>query len=257
MDDQAHSKAHARNKTFYWELITFLVEDQLFKVTRHMFEESSEVFSTMLSLPQGTTSPVDGSDDEHPLVLQGVKSADFENLLKVMVHTGRESVPKLSHNEWLSALKLATMWGMTSIRRMAISEITQLNNMTDVDQVMLGREYAVVDWVMSGYQALTKRKDVISIPDASRLTLSTCLKVWQAQVSILNATASSGFGSAPVDRGPLDDIFASELDEVYQKGIALGDGIRSHNPRFSPQTPPPTASASFGGFSGTGRGRRS
>ncbi|KAK0212365.1 hypothetical protein DFS33DRAFT_1492124 [Desarmillaria ectypa] len=254
MDDKAPSKAYIRNSSFYWELITFLVEDQLFKVTRHMFEESSEVFSTILSLPQGSSSPVDGSDDEHPLVLQGVKGADFENLLKVMVHAGRQSAPKLSHNEWLSALKLATMWGMTTVRRMAINEITQLNSMTDVDQVIFGREHAVVDWVISGYQALTKRKTVISMQDASRLSLSTCLKVWQVQVSPLNSVASPSFGSSAssAENHTLDDMFASELDEVYQRGITFGDGIRSHNPRFSPQAAPTTFSP-FGSTRKEGR----
>ncbi len=110
MDVKTPSKAYIQNKHFYWEPITILVslllhivqsrreadllftqvEDQLFKVTRRMFEESSEVFSTMFSLPQGGSSPVDGSDDEHPLVLQGIKSTDFENLLKAIVDAGRQ-----------------------------------------------------------------------------------------------------------------------------------------------------------------------
>ncbi len=68
------------------------VEDQLFKITRRMFEESSEMFSTIFSPPQGGSSPVDGSDDEHPLVLQGIKSTDFENLLKAIVDAGRSTL---------------------------------------------------------------------------------------------------------------------------------------------------------------------
>ncbi|KAK0241225.1 hypothetical protein EDD85DRAFT_901611 [Armillaria nabsnona] len=197
MDVKTPSKAYIQNKHFYWEPITILVslllhivqsrceadplfiqvEDQLFKVTRRMFEESSEVFSTMFSLPQRGSSPVDGSDDEHPLVLQGIKSTDFENLLKAIMFIFFIRTAPKSENEWLSALKLATMWGMSNIRRTAINKITQLKSMSDVDQVILGKDYAVVDWVISGYQALTKRKTIISIEDASRLTLPTCLKV--------------------------------------------------------------------------------
>ncbi len=96
------SGACIRNSKFYWEPVTFLVrpslnlselrlisasqvENQLFKVARHLFVDSSEVFSTMFSLPQGNVDVVDGSDDEHPLVLQDVKSADFEHLLAALV----------------------------------------------------------------------------------------------------------------------------------------------------------------------------
>ncbi|PBK73990.1 hypothetical protein ARMSODRAFT_567436 [Armillaria solidipes] len=251
MDVETPSKAYVQNKHFYWEPITILVEDQLFKVTRRMFEESSEVFSTMFSLPQGGSSPVDGSDDEHPLVLQGIKSIDFENLLKAIVDAGRQAAPK-SENEWLSALKLATMWGMSNIRRTAINEITQLKSMSDVDQVILGKDYAVVDWVISGYQALTKRKTVVSIEDASRLTLPTCLKVWQAQVSTSNpAPAGLRFGERP-EHQILNDIFSSELDEVYERALALGDGARPRPPRFSPQAPPPMSA--FASSSPFGRG---
>lgn len=228
MDVEEPPKAYTQNKHFYWEPITILVEDQLFKVTRRMFEESSEVFSTMFSLPQGGSSSVDGSDDEHPLVLQGIKSADFENLLKAIVDAGRQEVPK-SEAEWLSALKLATMWGMSNIRRTAIKEVTQLKSMSDVDQVILGKDYAVVDWVMSGYQTLTKRKTIVSIEDATRLTLPTCLKVWQAQVS---TNPGFRFGETSQEHQTLNEIFSSELDEIYQRGLALGDGARSLRPRF-------------------------
>ncbi|KAK0486319.1 hypothetical protein IW261DRAFT_791366 [Armillaria novae-zelandiae] len=243
MDVEAPLKAYIQNKHFYWEPITILVEDQLFKVTRRMFEESSEVFSTMFSLPQGGSSPVDGSDDEHPLVLQGIKSVDFESLLKAIVDAGQQVVPK-SKAEWLSALKLATMWGMSNIRHRAIKEITQLKGMSDVDQVILGKDHAVVDWVISGYQALMKRRTVISIEDATRLTLPTCLKVWQAQVSTNSpAPAELRFGAIRPGHQILNDIFSSELDEVYQRGLALGDGARLLPPRFSPPpVPPPTPS---------------
>ncbi len=64
---------------------TCQVENQLFRVARHLFVNTSEVFSTMFSLPQDNVGVVDGSDDEHPLVLQGVESADFENILEALV----------------------------------------------------------------------------------------------------------------------------------------------------------------------------
>ncbi|KAK0226436.1 hypothetical protein IW262DRAFT_1457663 [Armillaria fumosa] len=241
MDNKASSKEHNRNPKFYWEPVTFLVEDQLFKVTRHMLDKASKTFLTMV-LPQGDGAAVAGVDDERPVVIKGVRSADFENLLNSTVHAEQKEVPKFSKDEWLSVLELATMWGMLDIRRMAINEITESKSLSDVDQVILGREFAVADWVISGYRALTKRKTIVSMHSASRLTLSTCLKVWQAQVSISNAS-----GSDKTEHGTLDDMFASELDEVYQRGLVFGDDARASKPRFSatptPIPPPPPSFA--------------
>ncbi|KAK0494932.1 hypothetical protein EDD18DRAFT_1463964 [Armillaria luteobubalina] len=251
MDNKTSSKEYNRNPKFYWEPVTFLVEDQFFKVTRHMLDKASKTFLTMV-LPQGDAAAVAGVDDEHRVVIKGVRSADFENLLNSIVHAEQKEVPKFSKDEWLSVLKLATMWGMVDIRRMAINDINQSKSLSDVDQVILGREHAVVDWVISGYRALTKRKTVVSMHNASRLTLSTCLKVWQAQISILNASVSQGFGSDKPEHDTLNDMFASELDEVYHMGLAFGDGVRPSKPRF-PASPMPRPSPGtvipFGSFS--------
>ncbi|PBK73989.1 hypothetical protein ARMSODRAFT_906583 [Armillaria solidipes] len=250
MDDKATSKAYNRNPNFYWEPVTFLVEDQFFKVTRHMLDKASKTFLTIV-LPRRDAAAVAGADDEHPVVIEGVRCADFENLLKSIVHAEQKEVPSLSKDEWLSVLNLATMWGMVDIRRMAINEITKSKSLSDVDQVILGREYAVVDWVISGYRALTKRKTIVSMQSASRLTLSTCLKVWQAQVSISNASVSQGCGSDKPEHDTLNVVFASELDEVYQRGLAFGDGARPYKPRFpaSPTKPRPISAMPLSSFS--------
>ncbi|KAK0486321.1 hypothetical protein IW261DRAFT_791388 [Armillaria novae-zelandiae] len=245
MDNKASSKEHNRNPKFYWEPVIFLVEDQFFKVTRHMLDKASKTFLTMV-LPQGDAAAVAGVDDERPVVIKGVRSADFENLLDSIVHAEQKEVPKFNKDEWLAVLKLATMWGMVDIRSMAINEITKSKSLSDVDQVILGREHAVADWMISGYRALTKRKTVVSRHNASRLTLSTCLKVWQAQVSI-----SDAFGLDKVERDTLDYMFASELDEVYQRGLVFGDRARPSKPRFpaSPTIPTPQPSSAFSGSS--------
>jgi hypothetical protein len=60
------------------------VEDTLFRVPRVILEQS-EVFQDMLSMPQAADgSPVEGSDDDHPLHLQGYLASDFEQLLRVL-----------------------------------------------------------------------------------------------------------------------------------------------------------------------------
>jgi hypothetical protein len=60
------------------------VEDTLFKLPRYLFEETSEVFHDMFLLPTPEDIPCDGSSDEQPLVLEGVREADFRMLVKAM-----------------------------------------------------------------------------------------------------------------------------------------------------------------------------
>jgi len=59
------------------------VEDTLFKVPRVCFEQS-EIFGTIFTLPAANNMPADGLDDEHPFVLDGFKTFDFEAFLGVL-----------------------------------------------------------------------------------------------------------------------------------------------------------------------------
>ncbi|KAK0459190.1 uncharacterized protein EV420DRAFT_307469 [Desarmillaria tabescens] len=125
------------------------------------------------------------------------------------------------------------MWGMRDARRLAISELTKLR-MSDVDRVVYGKEYAVVDWVISGYRDLANRRIVITTEEISRLTLPTCRKVWQAQVSISNFQLG---GTGATTSHVLENIFSSEVNEIYQRGQAFGDEVRSPKPGFVQPNP--------------------
>jgi hypothetical protein len=60
------------------------VEDRLFKVPARNFITESEVFETMFKLPQNPDVKADGLSNNQPLRLEGVKSDDFRQLLRVM-----------------------------------------------------------------------------------------------------------------------------------------------------------------------------
>lgn len=69
-------------ETHHVELIK--VEDHLFKVPARNFMTESEVFETMFKLPQTPDTAADGFSDDQPLRLEGIKSDDFRQLLRVM-----------------------------------------------------------------------------------------------------------------------------------------------------------------------------
>lgn len=60
------------------------MENELFKVPSRNFAIESEIFSDMFHLPAPTDGIHEGSSDERPIRLDGIKKSDFILLLRVM-----------------------------------------------------------------------------------------------------------------------------------------------------------------------------
>ncbi|KAL1665197.1 hypothetical protein GGF50DRAFT_53155 [Schizophyllum commune] len=56
-------------------------EDTVSCLHSHHVTRSSNILSSMLSLPVGSSSSQEGADEAHPILLPGVQSNDFENLI--------------------------------------------------------------------------------------------------------------------------------------------------------------------------------
>ncbi|KAH6908570.1 hypothetical protein BKA70DRAFT_1427153 [Coprinopsis sp. MPI-PUGE-AT-0042] len=113
----------------------------------------SEAFAGMFSLD----NPSEGLSDDRPIVLEGYKSGDFDSLLKVLIPQPlATSLPGLSKEEWISVLKLATIWQMDQIRKVAISRLSRMN-IPPVEKITLAREYHVAAWLRDGITSLAAR----------------------------------------------------------------------------------------------------
>ena len=67
-----------------FDSLNLQVENTLFRVPRHRFEQESDVFRDMFQLPVAENTIPDGYSDEQPLRLDGVAKEDFRQLLRVM-----------------------------------------------------------------------------------------------------------------------------------------------------------------------------
>lgn len=67
-------------------ILDFQVEGYLFKIPRFVLQES-EIFQVMFSVPPPEDVVVDGSDDDHPLRLDGYLAQDFRQFLRVVLPT--------------------------------------------------------------------------------------------------------------------------------------------------------------------------
>ena len=75
------------------------VDGVLYRVPRYGFEQLSQsVFRDVFTIPQGD-AVVEGSSDDHPIVLTGCTNQEFESFLKVMYTLYVPSRPHSSRAE--------------------------------------------------------------------------------------------------------------------------------------------------------------
>ncbi|KAK0459181.1 uncharacterized protein EV420DRAFT_1642170 [Desarmillaria tabescens] len=223
---------YPRSSEFYIQHIILLVDGVLYQMPRYLFEKHSEIFATMFTLPQEGTM-VEGSDDQHPIELQGISKDDFEPLLNVMLTYGFES-PPLKQNEWFSVLRLANMWGMARIRKSALRKLTKSMPLDAVERVVYGRELAVAEWAISGLRDLVARQTAISKEESTRLGVDTIFKLSNIQLK----AGISSWSSAPGKGGnskidvELNQSFGPEITDIHHRAVALGYEVPSAAPSF-------------------------
>jgi len=156
----------------------------------------SEIFSDMFQLPTPTVDghALDGSSDDQPLRLDGIKKSDFLQLLRVMfpswviyvhlitvstlIHVPRDSQQpeSLTLEEWTSVLKLSTMWQFHKIRAAAIKNMEGFS-MDLVDKILIARRFDISTWLVPTLNALVQREKPIDLSEGNRLGIEWVLKV--------------------------------------------------------------------------------
>ncbi|KAG7091211.1 hypothetical protein E1B28_010263 [Marasmius oreades] len=177
-------------------LITFKVDDTIFKIPPQYMHEESEVFSAgaQISAESG-----EGSSDANPVNLSPLPHG---------------CTTRYTLNQWFSVLKFSTAWCFSDIRMLAMEQISRLQTnytrdqwitvldfaytsdlFTDlrdlaikrisgfyvssrVDQVLLGRKYFHKPWMIEGLRELANANDLPSLKELRPLgkdTLNTLL----------------------------------------------------------------------------------
>ncbi|TFK19491.1 hypothetical protein FA15DRAFT_674378, partial [Coprinopsis marcescibilis] len=169
------------NNLFCWEPIWFKVEDELFCVPRSGFTAASDlVFTDAFQLPSGTAELEAGRDKSHPIDLPDLKKVDFESLLKVMYPIPSMFIAKegikldLKKEEWMSVLKLTTIWKMDKLRNHAIECLSKTDlAMSAMEKLQLAKEYRVGGWFKEGIKALVQ-KSPLEVDDLGALVGWDC-----------------------------------------------------------------------------------
>ncbi|KAF8632111.1 hypothetical protein AX15_002042 [Amanita polypyramis BW_CC] len=173
-------KQPKRNNEFYVDctFVIIRVEDELFKLPRYVFTKHSPVFRDIFDVEVSYSSESNGSSDERPLVLEGIKAPEFIRLLRCIWPT--ESGGKASNTsleDWQAVLKLATLYEMTEAKALAIEHMSPLLEKSPSLQIHLAKVHNVQEWLTPGFYELVRRKNPLDENDVQLIGLTDALKV--------------------------------------------------------------------------------
>ena len=73
----------------------------------------------------------------------------------------------LTRAEWMSVLKLSTLWKFDEVRMLAISQLGDMNSLGAAELVHLGKHYVIAAWVISGLERLINQPETIHSADTA------------------------------------------------------------------------------------------
>ncbi|KAH6885483.1 hypothetical protein BKA70DRAFT_1337585 [Coprinopsis sp. MPI-PUGE-AT-0042] len=218
------SKMHSRDDSYYWEPVVFLVEGALFKLPKLHLAQGSQRFAEFYGLLENDSSDDDavvaaatGSSQCTSVIPLGVTAEDFRSFLAVLYPKNAQTQANLTKEQWLSVLKLATQWHFEHMRKTAIAQLERLP-LTPVEKVLLGRQFYVSEWLLSGYKRLVRQETPIAVEDAKEIGFETSLRLYLCRESQRHIE----------DDDYLQTTFRDDLDSLA-KGLASLD--------FEPATP--------------------
>ncbi|KAJ7289177.1 hypothetical protein C8J57DRAFT_1164982 [Mycena rebaudengoi] len=237
-----------RDRTYYLESVIFLqfaadhitqIEDRIFKVPRHHFERNSEIFATTFTLPAADDVQAEGRSDANPFKLEGISSVDFERLLKVLYplwvyHSLSRDIPQIllmPKDDWISVLKLSTLWYFIDARDLAIRQLTSMS-LGSVERILLSRQYDVAPWLRSGYTELARREEGISLGDAEKIGWKTTVQLYQTREVAIKSYQTGYRGhhvsSSRFEHADVEGTFREEFRQAELASAAYARPVRAN-----------------------------
>ena len=80
----------------------------------------------------------------------------------------------LSHDQWRSVLHLSSIWGLTSLRKLALKSMDPPNA---CERLLLARKYNIDDWILPALSALCERRLPLSLEEARQMDIEDVVLV--------------------------------------------------------------------------------
>ncbi|KAI5117708.1 hypothetical protein M0805_003197 [Coniferiporia weirii] len=150
-----------KDNRYYYSLITFQIEDCLFRVPPNAFQEQSQIFRDMFSIP---TDGKEGNSDDNPIYLAAVETDAFHDFLELLYpQPRREGLDNLAQEAWSSS------------RWIKILDLARFY------KIEVARKHDIKHWYVPAYMALAKRDKPLDIVEADRLGYDFAVKMAQVR----------------------------------------------------------------------------
>ncbi|KZP08623.1 hypothetical protein FIBSPDRAFT_1052291 [Athelia psychrophila] len=143
--------------------IFFLVSNTLYSVPRAPFEWHSSAFTGK------------GISRDNPLILEDITVSHFDNFLSILYPYAYGVYTASTVEEWTAILHLANEWRFESIRTLAITHLLPIA--TDVEKIILGRQYAIDEWLGDAYLAVCMRDQSLTKEEGRRMQVDDIIEI--------------------------------------------------------------------------------
>ncbi|KAH6910277.1 hypothetical protein BKA70DRAFT_1466732, partial [Coprinopsis sp. MPI-PUGE-AT-0042] len=170
------------DNVYFWESVDFLVEGALFKVPKYHLVNGSKRFSEEYGIVSCNPTRDDDRDTDkgttrrQPIPLN-VLAGDFRSFLGIMYPTAIHCKLRFTKAEWISILKLATLWYFNEIRAIAIKEL-DIQGLNPLEKVTLGKAYNISRWLVTGYESLVNEEHAISMEEAKTIGFESSIRIF-------------------------------------------------------------------------------
>ncbi|KZV69818.1 hypothetical protein PENSPDRAFT_537495, partial [Peniophora sp. CONT] len=117
--------------------------------------------------------------------LHGVAPVEFDALLSVLcpecVVSSDYNELELTREQWVSVLKLSTLYTFPSVRALAIRRLHPLLIQAPLERLIIAREYVVDEWVDDACRQLVEREQPLDEKEAARIALSDVVRIYMAR----------------------------------------------------------------------------
>ncbi|KZP33846.1 hypothetical protein FIBSPDRAFT_1035822 [Athelia psychrophila] len=145
------------------ENIFFLVSNTLYSVPRTPFERHSAAFTGK------------GLTEDDPFMLADVEVAHFDHFLSILYPSEYGMYTATTVDEWSAVLHIAVRWGFGSIRTLSIKHLAPIA--TDIDKIVLGRQYGIDQWLHEAFIAVCIREQSLTKEEGRQMTVDDIIEI--------------------------------------------------------------------------------
>ncbi|KAF5317150.1 hypothetical protein D9611_003719 [Ephemerocybe angulata] len=204
-------------------VVKFLVEQRVFKVSRHHFVVGSEYFAKLHGLRE--------DDDDDIIQLEDVTVDQFRVLLKILfpvIDYSNPTVINITTEEWLLIFRLSSQWRFNGIRMLAMQHL--LKELSALSLVKLGRAENVPEFLLSGYRTFVERRGEVTTAlgditdeEGQELGAVTLNILWRIRYHADGLENELG-GVEEFVEGELREKFAAEIS-ILEAGASVARGL--------------------------------